>query len=112
MGQTNSILCPRAEPGLETCQQVWQKHTGPQGVREPIRGHRWRGEGSAGGLGNLREWIISTGVQRGHPQVPRDDDRREPEGILKYKNDTSVYYVRVLSPSGGKKKVQDVTEWA
>ena len=55
MGQTNSILCPRAQPGLEMCQLVWQKHRGTQGIREPMRGHRWRGEGSAGGLGNLRE---------------------------------------------------------
>jgi len=43
MGQTNSILCPRAQPGLE----MWQKHRGTQGIREPMRGHRWRGEGSA-----------------------------------------------------------------
>ena len=95
------VLCPTHQKGtyLTFVARFWHLH-------------RWRGEGSAGGLGNLREWIISTGVQRGHAQVPRDDDRREPEGILKYKNDTSVYYVRVLSPSGGKKKDQDVTEWA
>ena len=105
MGQTNSILCLRAQPGLEMCQQVCQKHRGTQGVREPVRGRRWRGEGSVGGLGNLREsgWSGQECNEVTHRYRGMMTEESWKEGKVKHKNDTSVYYVRVLSPNEKKK---------